>query len=322
MKKELLQLKVCVLAGGIGSERSISLLSGQTVYEALQEAGFEPVLFDISPENTSILEDSSIDVFFPMLHGQFGEDGKLQRLLEDRNLCFTGSGSESSRKAFDKLLSKQAFFHAHLPIARHLIVHPHDTENDLKPMLAKLAPKFVVKPVRQGSSVGITMTDDIDAAAAAAVACFAEYGDCMVEEFITGREITVGILNGRPLPVIEIRSKTGFYDYQAKYKSDATEYLFDTIEDDELVGEIQRDAVMCFVELGCRHLGRVDFILTNIGIPYILEINTLPGFTGHSLLPMAANKAGISTPQLCTQIVKAAWNEYNNCHSERSEESN
>jgi D-alanine-D-alanine ligase len=316
MEKKLSQLKIAVLAGGIGSEREISLLSGQTVYNALREAGFETVMSDITPDNMTIFDDTSIDVFFPILHGQFGEDGQLQRIFEDRNLCFTGSDSESSRKAFDKLLSKQAFFHAHLPIARHLIIHPHDTEADLKPMLKKLAPKFVVKPVCQGSSVGITITDDIDIAAAAAIACFQKFGDCMVEECIPGREITVGILNGQPLPVIEIRSKTAFYDFQAKYQSDTTEYLFDAIRDAELVKEIQKDAVTCFNELNCRHLGRVDFILTNLGIPYILEINTLPGFTSHSLLPMAAEKAGISRPQLCTQIVEAAWNEYKNCHSE------
>jgi D-alanine-D-alanine ligase len=311
MQKNLSQLKIAVLSGGIGSEREISLLSGQTVYNALKEAGFKTVMSDITPDNMSILDDASIDAFFPILHGQFGEDGQLQRIFEERKLCFTGSGSEASRKAFDKLLSKQAFFHAHLPIARHLIVHPKDTEADLKPLLKKLAPKFVVKPVRQGSSVGITITDAIDIAAAAAIACFQKFGDCMVEECIPGREITVGILNGSPLPVIEIRSKTAFYDFQAKYQSDTTEYLFDTIKDPELVKEIQRDAVICFNELGCRHLGRIDFILTNLGIPYILELNTLPGFTSHSLLPMAAEKAGISKAQLCTQIVEAAWNEYN-----------
>lgn len=317
MQKNLLQLKIAVLAGGIGAEREISLLSGQTVYNALKEAGFDTVVSDIAPDEMSILDDASIDVFFPILHGQFGEDGQLQRIFEERNLCFTGSGSEASRRAFDKLLSKQAFFHAHLPIARHLIVHPQDTEADLKPLLQKLAPKFVVKPVRQGSSVGITITDDIDIAAAAAIACFQKFDDCMVEECIPGRESTVGILNGRPLPVIEIRSKTAFYDFQAKYQSNTTEYLFDTIKDPELVKQIQQDAVTCFNELGCRHLGRVDFILTNLGIPYILELNTLPGFTGHSLLPMAAEKAGISKPQLCTQIVEAAWNEYKNVrHSE------
>ena len=310
MQKELSELKIAVLAGGVGSEREVSLQSGKNVYESLQKAGLETVFFDIAPDNTSILDDSSINVFFPILHGQFGEDGQLQAMLEKRNLCFTGSGSESSQKSFDKLLGKQAFFHANLPIAKHLIVHSDDTESNLIPMLEKLGNKFVTKPVKQGSSVGVTITDNVETAAASAVGCFAQYGDCMIEEFIPGQEITVGILNGTPLPIIEIRSKTTFYDYQAKYESDATEYLFDTIDDSELIKEIQQDALMCFRELGCRHWGRVDFILTKPGIPYILEINTLPGFTSHSLIPMAAKKAGIDAPQVCKKIVEAAWNDY------------
>ena len=310
MAKDISQLKVAVLAGGVGSEREVSLQSGDNVYKALQAAGFETVFFDITPEDTSILDDSSIDVFFPILHGQFGEDGQLQGMMEAKKLCFTGSDAVSSRKSFDKVLSKQAFFHAHLPIAKHLIVNADDTETGLVPMLEKLAGKFVIKPAKQGSSVGVTITDDVQVAAAGAVACFREYGDCMVEEFITGREITVGVLNGTALPIIEIRSQTGFYDFQAKYESDSTEYLFDTIDDAELIGEIQQDALTCFKELGCRHWGRVDFILTTHGLPYVLEINTLPGFTSHSLVPMAARKAGIETPQLCRRIVEAAWNEY------------
>ncbi|MCI0499025.1 MAG: D-alanine--D-alanine ligase [Planctomycetales bacterium] len=302
-------LKIAVLAGGIGSERAISLLSGQTVYQALQEAGVAAVLADITPEDMSILDDGSIDVFFPILHGQFGEDGQLQQILEERRLRFTGSGSESSRKAFDKLLSKQVFFQAGLPVAKHIIVHSGDTVLDLKRLLQKLASKFVVKPLRQGSSVGITITDSVETAAVKALDCFRQYGDCMVEEFIAGREITVGILNGTALPLIEIRSKAAFYDYQAKYESDDTEYLFDTVGDAALVNRTQQLAVACFNELGCRHLSRVDFILTDDGRPVILEINTLPGFTSHSLLPMAAARAGIAKPQLCRQIVEAVWNE-------------
>ena len=310
MEKPIEKLKVAVLAGGIGSERQVSLQSGQNVYEALQEAGFETVLFDITPENMSILEDPEIDVFFPILHGRFGEDGQLQGILEEKKLCFTGSGSQASRKAFDKLLGKQVFFHAKLPVAKHLIVHPDDTEDQLVTMLEKLAKKYVVKPISEGSSVGITITDNVRKAATDAVECFKTYGSCMVEAFIPGREITVGILGGKALPIVEIRSKTEFYDYHAKYESDTTEYLFDTIDDDELVSEIQTDALTAFHELGCRHWGRVDFILTASGLPYILEINTLPGFTSHSLIPMAARKAGIETPELCRQIVEAAWKDH------------
>lgn len=310
MNKTIDQLKVAVITGGIGSEREVSLMSGNNVHAALELAGFQTVYCDITPDNISILDDSSIDVFFPILHGQFGEDGQLQALMERRNLCFTGSGSESSQKAFNKVLGKQAFFHANLPIAKHMIVHSDDTVDALLPLLEKLAAKFVIKPVQQGSSVGVTVTEDIHMAAIKAVDCFAEYGDCMIEEFITGSEITVGIVNGKALPIVEIRSKAGFYDYEAKYESDRTEYLFDTVDDEDLVKEIQNDALTSFRELGCRHWGRVDFILNSFGIPYILEINTLPGFTNHSLVPMAAAKAGIEPPQLCRLIVEAAWNEY------------
>lgn len=310
MQKEISQLKIAVLAGGISSEREVSLQSGKTVYDALIAAGLNTLISDISPNDLSILDDDSIDVFFPVLHGRFGEDGQIQQIMEDRHRCFVGSGSQASKRSFDKLMTKQVCFHAKLPIAKHLIVHADDTPQQLAPMLTKLAKKFVVKPVSEGSSVGVEIIDTPDEAAGKAIACFETFGSCMVEAFVPGREITVGVINGTPLPIIEIRSKAAFYDYNSKYIDDATEYLFDTIDDAELIGEIQQDAITCFNELECRHMGRVDFILTDLGLPYILEINTLPGFTSHSLLPMAARKAGIETPQLCRQIVEAAWNDY------------
>jgi D-alanine-D-alanine ligase len=310
MQKDIAQLKIAVLAGGVGSERAVSLQSGQNIYNALLEDGANVLLSDITPDDMQILEDDSIDVFFLALHGQFGEDGQLQKILEDRELCFTGSGSEASYQSFDKLLSKQAFFHTHLPVAKHLIVQADDTASALSEHLGKLASKFVIKPLKQGSSVGIEITDDAVHAAEKAIECFESYGDCMVEEFIEGREVTVGIVNGKALPVIEIRSQSGFYDYHAKYIDNETEYLFDTIEDVTVAATIQTMALTCFHELGCRHLGRVDFILTKASTPYILELNTLPGFTSHSLLPMAAARAGVATPVLCRQIVEAAWNDF------------
>lgn len=303
-------LKVAVLAGGVGSERQVSLQSGQTVHRALQEAGLDTVLVDFTPADMSILDDGTIDVFFLIFHGQFGEDGQVQKILEDRNLCFTGSGSQSSRIAFNKQLSKEAFAAAGLPVARHLIVEQDETEAQLIERLRDLPSKVVIKPLRQGSSVGVEMSCEPAQTAAAAIRCMQTYGDCMIEEFIAGREITVGILNGAPLPIIEIRSKAAFYDFHSKYIDNATEYLFDTVEDASVAAEVQEIAVACFNALGCRHLSRVDFILTHEGNPYILEINTLPGFTSHSLLPMAARKAGIATSALCRQIAEAAWNDF------------
>jgi len=303
-------LKVAVLAGGVGSEREVSLQSGQTVYRALQESGLETVLVDFAPADMSILDDRTINVFFLIFHGQFGEDGQVQKILEDRGLCFTGSGSESSRIAFNKQLSKEAFAAAQLPVARHLIVGQDETEADLLGRLHGFPAKVVIKPLRQGSSVGIEISTDPAQTAASAIRCLQTYGDCMIEEFIAGREITVGILNGTPLPIIEIRSKAAFYDFHSKYIDNATEYLFDTVEDASAASRVREIAVACFNALGCRHLSRVDFILTPDGNPYILEINTLPGFTSHSLLPMAARKAQIGTPALCRQIAEAAWNDF------------
>ena len=287
----------------------MSLQSGQTIFAALQEAGFEAVISDITPDDTRILEDATIDVFFLALHGQFGEDGGVQMLLEKRSLAFTGSGAESSRRAFDKIASKAAFAQAGAVVPRQIIVGPQDTEPTLREKLEAFSGRIVVKPVRQGSSVGVEIVDDSATAAAKAVQCFKTYGDCMIEAFIKGREITVGIVNGVALPILEIRSKAAFYDYHAKYIADTTEYLFDTIADAALVAQIQRTALDCFSALGCRHLSRVDLILTDEGVPVVLEINTLPGFTSHSLLPMAARKAGIPTPELCRRIAMAAWND-------------
>jgi len=301
------RIKVAVLAGGIGSERQVSLQSGQTIYSALLEAGMDAVRSDITPEQTQILDDASIDVYFLALHGRFGEDGVVQGLLERRQRAFTGSSAAASRTAFDKIASKAAFARVGANVPRQIIVSPDDTESTLVRKLSGFARRVVVKPVREGSSVGVDITADAATAAQKAMLCVQTFGDCMIEEFIAGREITVGIVNGQALPIIEIRSKAAFYDYNAKYIVDSTEYLFDTITETALIEQIQKTALDCFNVLGCRHLSRVDLILSEDQAPYVLEINTLPGFTSHSLLPMAARKAGIPTPQLCRQIAEAAW---------------
>ena len=300
------EIKVAVLAGGISSERQVSLQSGENIASALEQAGFEVVTSDIAPDNLDILEDSTIDVFYLALHGTFGEDGQLQQILEDRSLCFTGSGAEASRIAFDKCKSKDLFGTAGAIVPRDVRLDGTCDADGLTKRLAGMGEKFVVKPVCEGSSVGVQIVQGVDAAVAAGLDCYGQFGDCIVEQFITGKEITVGILEGKSLPIIEIRSNAVFYDYQAKYEDDTTEYLFDTVHDAELIEKISRTAQDCFNVLNCRHLARVDMIIDDDGTAYVLEINTLPGFTSHSLLPMAAKKAGINAPALCSQIVHAA----------------
>jgi D-alanine-D-alanine ligase len=300
------KVKVAVLMGGVGAERDISLQSGANMAVAIREAGFETVEYDITRDDMPILDDGTIDVFFLALHGEFGEDGQLQEILEKKNLCYTGCDSRASRLAFDKIAGKEIFERAGVTVPRHICLSAQTSAEELVGRLGKIGEKFVVKPIRQGSSVGVAIVTGCEAAAAAAVKIFGEFGDCMVEQFIEGREITVGILSGQALPIIEIRSKQEFYDYHAKYLDDATEFLFDTVTDEKTVIEINRSAITCFDSLGCRHFGRVDMILSDSGEPYVLEINTLPGLTTHSLLPKAAARAGMSNSQLCTAIIEAA----------------
>ncbi len=301
------KLKVAVLAGGIGAERDISIQSGRCVAEALKEAGFEVVTADIRPDNLDILNDSSIDVFFPALHGKFGEDGRLQQILEDRSLLYAGSGPNASSLAFDKMASKKLFEEIGVATPAAIEFGPETDIDRLEEQLRHFTNSYVVKPIRQGSSVGVNIISTPHEAVDAAKETFSEFGDCMIEEFVPGREVTVGILYGLALPIIEVRAKSGFYDYHAKYVDEKTEYLFDTITDTAMAANISHAAVDCFDALGCRNFARVDFLLGNDRIAYALEANTIPGFTSHSLLPKAAAKAGLSMSDLCSNIVEAAY---------------
>ncbi|MFZ0033687.1 MAG: D-alanine--D-alanine ligase [Sedimentisphaerales bacterium] len=298
-------VKVAVLMGGISRERDISIQSGKCVADALKQAGVNVVLADIRPDHLDILDDKSIDVFFIALHGTFGEDGTLQEILESKNLVYTGSGPKPSRLAFDKWVSKEYFTKVGVPSPDAILFDPNKGD-EIEDTIWRLGQKYVIKPLREGSTIGIAIADNPNQAVAAARKCAAEFGDCMIEEFVPGREITVGVLGKDALPILEIRARGGFYDYQAKYLDDKTEYLFDTINDAALVARIQKSSVDCFNVLGCHGAARVDFILHDEGIPYVLEVNSIPGLTSHSLLPKAAAKTGLSMSDLCIKIIEAA----------------
>lgn len=300
------QMRVAVLQGGVGREREVSLESGRCVAEALRQGGVGVVTSDIRPDDMRILDRKDIDVFFPALHGEFGEDGQLQQVFEDRRLAYTGSGPEASRLAFDKLASKRLFAAAGVPVPAVVEFGRGADPAQLEEQLKALGERFVVKPVRQGSSVGVHVVNSRPDALAAARQVREEFGAGMIESFVPGREVTVSVLGRRTLPIIEIRSRTGFYDYHAKYVDDRTEYLFDTVEDDGVRARISWAALACFDALGCRGFARVDFILGVDGTPYALEVNTIPGFTTHSLLPKAAAKVGLVMSELCVRIVRTA----------------
>ena len=312
MSMSVNNLKIAVLRGGIGAEREVSLLTGANLADAIARAGLNVVQADITPDNMSILDDSTIDVFVLGLHGRFGEDGTLQQILEDRGLAFTGSGSKASRLAFDKHQSTAIWQQAGIRVPWHIRVDHSHTADSLTAELADVGEKFVIKPITQGSSVGVQVITGPKLAVAAGMDCLTTYGDCMIEQFIPGTEVTVGIVLDKTLPIIEVRSKADFYDYNAKYISDATEYLFDTITDPALIDTLNEIALNCYTTLGCRHISRVDMIITEDNTPYVLEINTLPGFTSHSLIPMAAVKSGLDVPVLCSQIIEAALTDAKN----------
>lgn len=299
-------MTVAVLRGGVGREREVSLESGRCVAEALRQAGLDVIDSDIRPDDMGILDRRDIDVFFLALHGEFGEDGQLQRVFEDRGLAYTGCGPEASRLAFDKMASKRLFAAAGVRVPAVVEFGPGADPAELDRQLAGLGERFVVKPIRQGSSVGVHVVKTRGEAVAAARKVREEFGDCMIESFVAGREVTIGVLERQTLPIIEIRSKTGFYDYHAKYIDDRTEYLFDTIDDPDVRARIDKATMACFDALGCRDFSRVDFIVSEDGTPYALEVNTIPGFTTHSLLPKAAAKAGIPMSELCVRIVRTA----------------
>lgn len=301
------KLKVAVLTGGIGAERDVSLQSGQCVAEALKEAGLYVITADIRPDELDILQEKNIDLFFPALHGTFGEDGQLQQILEDRSLLFTGSGSIASKLAFDKMASKELFEVEGVAIPKAMEFRPEINVEVIHQQLYQFSDSYVVKPVREGSSVGVQIVETPEQALEVAWKVYDRFGDCMIEEFIPGKEITVGILGEKTLPIIEVRTRNVFYDYNAKYVDEQTEFLFDTITDPAVSENINRAALDCFAAIGCRHFARVDFILGDDGTAYVLELNTIPGFTTHSLLPKAAERAGLTMSDLCAKIVEAAY---------------
>ncbi len=309
------KLTILVLRGGPSAEREVSFAGGAAVAAALRNAGHAVIEADIAPDNLSALDDHQFDLVFPVLHGTFGEDGVLQEILEKRNFTFAGSDSVSSRLAMDKFRSKTAFIQAGLDTAESVLIpalnenleNPRERKPVITAALEQIGIPCVVKPNCQGSSVGVVIVQHEEEANRAVVQSLTEYGDCLIEQFIAGRELTVGILAGRALPVLEIRPKQAFYDYQAKYLDDSTEYLFEMGLDEGFLKILQEDAEKAFAVLGCRDFGRVDFLMDSQERAYLLEINTIPGFTDHSLLPKAAGRAGMNMAQLCDKIVRMAW---------------
>ncbi len=290
-------ITVLVLGGGPDRERPVSLQSAANVAQALRDAGYQTIERDIEPADISAL-DERFDVVFPVLHGRYGEGGPLQKLLEERRLRFVGCGSRTARKTIDKFTSKK--------LAREKDV-PTPPYAHLGPSAAlPFDPPLVLKPLTEGSSFGVRICHGPKDVAEARRELHPHHPILLCEQYIAGMELTVGIVDDRAMPVLQIQPAAGFYDYQAKYNRDDTDYRFAIDLPEVLLSQIQQYALTVHRALDCRHLSRVDFLVDAERRPWFIEINTMPGFTGHSLLPMAARKAGIETPELVHRLVQLA----------------
>lgn len=292
--------KIAVLMGGKSNEREVSLNSGKNVAEALSSLGkYEviPVVIE-SDDLTALPKD--VDAVYIALHGGWGENGGVQTALNQLKIPYTGPGAMTSRIAMDKIKTKMVLEMKGVPTAAWSLASPGTKASPL-PL------PVVVKPPSDGSSVGIskvTTQDQWEEALNTALEAQGGKGEILVEEFIPGREMTVGVINGETLPVIEIVAKNGWYGFDEKYKSDETRYPF--LEDGDLAQKLKKTAIEAYNALGCRGVTRIDFRVSPVGRLYVLELNTSPGFTSHSLVPMAGMKTGLTFAEVCDKILSQA----------------
>ena len=296
--------KVAVLFGGWSSEREVSLQSGACVLNALVEAGVDAYAVDPKPDDLLGLRGAGFDRVFNVLHGTPGEDGLLQAACALQHLPLTGRGLQASDNAMDKAATKALWRQAGIPVADDVVLtHGEAAEADLEALFEELGYSVFVKPTLEGSSVGVSKADNADALRAAIAAASAYGRHVMIESAVTGREMTAGFVGDDNLPLIEIVSQASFYDYDAKYVSDATQYKVPCGLPGELEQALQAQARAAYDAVGCSGWGRVDFMLTDDGRAVFIEVNTVPGMTTHSLVPKAAAALGWNMPTLVKRIL-------------------
>ncbi|HPM42832.1 MAG TPA: D-alanine--D-alanine ligase [Candidatus Omnitrophota bacterium] len=297
--------KVAVLAGGPSRERDISLRSGKAVYDALKKENIDVILLEMWDNIEDVLCEFKFDVAFIALHGRFGEDGTVQRALDHAGIPYTGSGPEASSQALDKIAAKRIFANSCIPTPHYVafergLTSIEDVYNFGMPL--------VVKPQFEGSSIGLGIVRHRDELAEALEHGLKFDNRLLIEEFVDGRELTVGILDEKALPVVEIVPKNRIYDYSAKYNDPDTRYLAPAPLDKRISDEAKSIGEKAHAALGCRSFSRVDMMLDRSGALFVLEVNTIPGMTERSLLPKAAAASGIEFSRLCIKLVENALN--------------
>ena len=301
-------LRVGVLMGGVSPERDVSLKTGAAIFTALKKQGVDVVAMDVKRDLVGLLEKNPIDVAFVALHGTVGEDGVIQGVLEYLEIPYTGSGVLGSAMCMNKVVSREVCVSHGIPVPKGTVVDVSLAPVDEGVPVEELGLPVVVKPPEQGSTVGISIVHD-HSRLKESVELALKYGDTvLIETYVPGKELTVGVLGDEAFPVIEICPKSGFYDYTSKYTPGMTEYLVPAPLDEKTAKEVQRLALKAHRALHCSGATRVDFRLSSEdGVPYFLEVNTIPGMTETSLLPKAALVAGYSFGDLVLAILREAW---------------
>ena len=302
-------LKIGVISGGISSERGISLLTGKNIYQSLLESGYNALFIDLKDDFYSKLKE--INLAFLAIHGRYGEDGTAQGLLELMKIPYTGPGVLASAIAINKIMSKKILIYENIPTPEYIELNSASGE-DLKKMVSVIEKKFdypiVVKPNSEGSTIGVNIVQKKDQLKHAVEEAVKYDNKILVEEYIKGRELTVSIIGREPvaLPIIEIKPKSGFYDYKSKYTKNMTRYIVPAELDKKVANRVSEMALKCHRVLECSGISRVDFILDDTGNAYVFELNTMPGMTATSLVPKAAKAAGIDFALLVEIILDSA----------------
>ncbi len=302
-KEELKTRKIGVLMGGLSAEREVSLKSGAAVHTALLAEGYDAVAIDVGRDAAQVLARELVEVAFICLHGRLGEDGAVQGLLEVMGIPYTGSGVMASALAMNKIFAKTVFQANGLTVAPYRVVRRGE---QLDPASLGFPLPIVIKPSQEGSSVGVSIVKQEAGIGPALAEAFRYDDEALVEQFIKGREIQVGILADRALGAIEIVPKNEFYDFEAKYTAGMAEHILPAPLPEPLYEKVLREGEKAHAALGCSGYSRVDFLVTEAGECFLLEVNTLPGMTALSLLPEIAGGAGIGFEELVERIILSA----------------
>jgi len=321
--------RIGVLMGGISAEREVSLRSGSAIYNALKGLGYNALSIDVGSDICDVLDKGKIEAAFLALHGGYGEDGSIQGMLEVLGIPYTGSGVLASALAMDKEASKKVFLYHGIPVPPFTVIgspalksrhgdaetrrHSENNTSTMPPLTGSPGPSFdfpwVIKPATEGSSVGVSIARDKGNFEKALETAFSYGSRVIVEKYIEGQEIHIGILNGRVLGGVEVRPSLEFYNYEAKYTPGLTEYILPPEITAETYERAKMTALSAHIALGCRGATRVDLRLNAEGEPYVLEVNTIPGMTETSLLPKIAGLAGFDFPGLIEEILRGVFDE-------------